>query len=74
MQPIGVDPSTGYGCFYLSKRRQMQRKLSGLLKELVVFTFQKEGRCNYINQNKNKQTVVFTFQKEGRCNFIGLVA
>ena len=34
----------------------------------VVFTFQKEGRCNRKQRRKRTMPVVFTFQKEGRCN------
>ena len=33
-------------CFYLSKRRQMQPTIHPTPHLLVVFTFQKEGRCN----------------------------
>ena len=36
--------------------------------DFVVFTFQKEGRCNFYNMDFNDGFVVFTFQKEGRCN------
>ena len=34
----------------------------------VVFTFQKEGRCNEKAFLQSYNPVVFTFQKEGRCN------
>ena len=35
---------------------------------IVVFTFQKEGRCNTQSDPLLTVMVVFTFQKEGRCN------
>ncbi|MBS5896010.1 MAG: hypothetical protein KIC64_09340, partial [Prevotella buccae] len=35
-----------YSCFYLSKRRQMQLVCRQSQRFGVVFTFQKEGRCN----------------------------
>ena len=56
-------------CFYLSKRRQMQQRPHPEAHSGVVFTFQKEGRCNHYFELMPIATVVFTFQKEGRCNF-----
>ena len=38
-------------CFYLSKRRQMQPTGNSKTSCAVVFTFQKEGRCNRQKQN-----------------------
>ena len=55
-------------CFYLSKRRQMQPNMKAINIDWVVFTFQKEGRCNFLVKIKDTVYVVFTFQKEGRCN------
>ena len=46
----------------------MQRYRENLIKKIVVFTFQKEGRCNYKGLLAEYGLVVFTFQKEGRCN------
>ena len=55
-------------CFYLSKRRQMQLYRGEMMSREVVFTFQKEGRCNRMREVPFRRGVVFTFQKEGRCN------
>ena len=57
-----------YSCFYLSKRRQMQLQFINVSALSVVFTFQKEGRCNVTVSCNVSVLVVFTFQKEGRCN------
>ena len=46
----------------------MQQKRFFKTAFIVVFTFQKEGRCNYLQTIETRTKVVFTFQKEGRCN------
>ena len=40
-----------FRCFYLSKRRQMQQLKVVTSSKKVVFTFQKEGRCNKLQSN-----------------------
>ena len=68
MQRAGANSIAKASCFYLSKRRQMQQPKMKSLIGCVVFTFQKEGRCNSIYEARWQLPVVFTFQKEGRCN------
>ena len=52
------------GCFYLSKRRQMQRLLRVFGKHHVVFTFQKEGRCNVKITATSRPTLFLPFKKK----------
>ena len=51
-------------CFYLSKRRQMQRYGNVVAINPVVFTFQKEGRCNEISIIGTFTTLFLPFKKK----------
>ena len=64
MQQGKFSDGQGWCCFYLSKRRQMQQVEDLKLHDSVVFTFQKEGRCNRSKTSNYMIPLFLPFKKK----------